>query len=114
MQALYHAEDTNMSDRKFEITDARGGTALGVRIITRATETEIAGKTDEGAVKIRVKSSPASNPEANQELVQFLAAQLSVAPDKIEIVAGVEKSDKILSIEGISSADVEAKLFPAT
>lgn len=102
-----------MSERKFEkFTDPRGGTALGVRVVTRATATELAGKTDDGAIKVRLMASPAGTPEANKELIAFLAAQLNVAPEKLEVVAGQDKSDKIVSIEGISSADVEAKLFP--
>ena len=105
-----------MSERKFEkFTDPRGGIALGVRVITRAAATEIAGKSDEEGtvkmVKVRLVASPASSPEANKELIDFLAAKLGVTPAKIEIVAGLEKSDKIVVIEGVSSADVETKLF---
>jgi uncharacterized protein YggU (UPF0235/DUF167 family) len=101
-----------MSERKFQnFSDPRGGTALGVRVITRASATEIAGKSEDGAVKVRLVASPAGNPEANKELIDFLAAKLGVAAAKIEIVAGMDKSDKIVSIEGVSSADVETKLF---
>jgi len=32
-----------MSDRKFEITDARGGVALGVRVVTRAVKLKLSG-----------------------------------------------------------------------
>jgi uncharacterized protein YggU (UPF0235/DUF167 family) len=99
-----------MSDRNYKFTDPRAGIALGVRVVTRSTTTEIAGKTEEGAVKVRLVASPAGSAEANEELITFLAKQLGVEPRKIEIVAGLEKSDKILSIEGVSSLDVEEKL----
>lgn len=101
-----------MTDRKFEITDARGGAAIGIRVITRATETEVAGKLDDGTLKIRLKASPAGDRAANDELVAFLAEKLDVDPAKIEIVAGAGNRDKILSIEGITTTNVEARLNP--
>ena len=102
-----------MSDRKFEITDARGGAALGVRVVTRSTATEIAGKSDDGTLKVRLMASPAGDPAANKELIEFMASKLGVEISKIEIVAGQDSRDKILSIEGLSSAEVEERLGPA-
>jgi uncharacterized protein YggU (UPF0235/DUF167 family) len=102
-----------MTERKFEITDARGGTALGVRVVTQAASTEIAGKTDEGTLKIRLVASPAGDPAANDELLSFLASKLGVEKKRLEIVAGANSRDKIISIEGISAGEVEAKLIPA-
>jgi len=99
-----------MSDRKFEITDARGGAALGVRVVTRAAETELAGRNEDNTLKIRLKATPAGDPSANKELVEFLADKLGVETSKIEIVAGESKRDKILSIEGMTVQQVEEKL----
>lgn len=101
-----------MTERKFEITDARGGTALGVRVVTQSASTEIAGKTDEGTLKVRLVASPAGDPAANEELVTFLASKLGVDKKKLEIVAGANSRDKIISIEGVTASEVEAKLIP--
>jgi uncharacterized protein (TIGR00251 family) len=100
----------SQQNRKYEITDARGGAAFTVRVVTRAAATEIVGTQEDGALKIRLVSSPAGDPATNQELVNFLAEQLGVAASKIEIVAGADGREKIISVEGISTADVEAKL----
>ncbi len=97
-------------NRKFEITDARGGAAFAVRVVTRAAAPEIVGTQEDGTLKVRLVSSPAGNPEANAELVNLLARQLNVPVERIEIVAGVNDRDKIISVEGITTADVEAKL----
>lgn len=97
------------TDRKFEITDARGGIAFTVRVVTRATNTELAGMQDDGILKIRLKASPASDPAANEELRQFIAEQLGVAVEKVEIVAGADGRDKLVSVEGITPEAVEAK-----
>jgi len=103
-----------MTERKFEITDARGGAALGVRVVTRAVHTEIAGKMEDGTVKIRLKASPAGDPAANKELVDFLAGQLGVDTGKIEIVAGEANRDKILSVEGMTTQELEGKLLSSS
>ena len=97
-------------ERNFEITDAKGGAAFTVRVVTRATNTEVVGINDDGSLRIRLKASPAGDPAANQELVDFLADMLTVTPDQIEIVAGMNGREKVIAIEGITTADLESKL----
>ncbi len=96
--------------RKFEITDAKGGVAFAVRVVTRSATTELGGLQEDGILKVRLKATPAGDPAANQELIEFLAQRLGVAPGKVEIVAGGDKSEKLVSVEGITTADVETKL----
>ena len=87
-----------------------GGAAFAVQVVTKTATTEIVGLQEDGAVKIRLTASPAGSDEANKELVKFLAGKLGVAKEKIEIVAGVEKRDKIISVEGMTAEQVEVKL----
>jgi uncharacterized protein (TIGR00251 family) len=96
------------SNRKFEITDARGGAALSIRVVTQAERTEIAGVQADGVLKIRLMASPAGDPAANRELVEFLAARLGISTDHLEIVAGEGGREKIVSVEGMTSEQVEA------
>lgn len=95
--------------RKFEITNASGGAAFTVRVVTRASSTEVAGMQDDGVLKIRLTAAP--NEDANQQLVQFLAETLGVSPKQIEIVAGASARDKLISIDGISPDILEEKLL---
>jgi uncharacterized protein (TIGR00251 family) len=95
---------------KWEKAEATGGVAFAIRVVTRATSTEIVGLQDDGSLRIRLIASPAGSPEANKELVDFLAAKLDVSTDKIEIVAGERDRDKIVSVEGITPEQVETKL----
>jgi uncharacterized protein (TIGR00251 family) len=97
-------------DREFRITDAKGGIAFTVRVVTKAATTELAGIQEDGTLKIRLVASPAGDPSANQELVEFLAQQLNVSSKKIEIVAGQNGREKLVSVEGLSTDDVEAWL----
>lgn len=98
------------TDRKFEITDAKGGAAFTVRVVTRALKTEIVGIQEDGSLKVRLMASPAGDEAANEELVGFLSEKLGVDAEKIEIVAGGDGRDKLVSVEGVTTADVEAKL----
>jgi uncharacterized protein YggU (UPF0235/DUF167 family) len=54
-------------------------------------------------------ASPAEG-QANTALIKFLAEHLGVAENQIEIVAGTDKSDKLISVSGLSVAEVEQKL----
>ncbi|GAB4508888.1 MAG: hypothetical protein OHK0046_02680 [Anaerolineae bacterium] len=96
--------------RDFKITDAKGGAAFTVRVVTRAVKTGIVGIQEDGALKVRLMATPAGDESANVELVNFLSEVLEVPVDKIEIVAGGEGRDKLVSVEGITTTDVEAKL----
>ena len=61
-------------------------------------------------LKIRLMASPAGDPSANKELIEFLAARLGVSSDHIEIVAGASGREKIVSVEGVTSEQVEAMI----
>ncbi|MBL8131490.1 MAG: DUF167 domain-containing protein [Anaerolineae bacterium] len=101
------------ANRKFQITDVRSGAAITVRVVTQAEKTELAGFQDEGdvrVVKVRLMASPASDPAANLELIEFLAGVIGVAPNRVEIVAGAGGREKIVTIEGVSSQQVNEAL----
>ncbi len=93
-----------------KFSDPRGGTAMGVRIVTGSKKAEIVGKNDDGTLKVHLKSNLASDTAANDELVALIAKQLGVTKDSIEIVAGHDQSDKIVTIEGITTEDAEVRL----
>ncbi|MFZ4815087.1 MAG: DUF167 domain-containing protein [Phototrophicaceae bacterium] len=99
-----------MSERKFEITDAKSGAAIPVRVTTKANEAEIVGIDDDQVLRVRLVSSPAGDPAANHELIELLAKFLGVNASKIEIVAGVEGREKLVSIQDVSVADIQSKI----
>jgi uncharacterized protein YggU (UPF0235/DUF167 family) len=95
--------------REFKITDAQKGAAFTVRVVTRADNVEIVGIQDDGSLKIRLTESPAGG-RANEQLLVFLADILEVESSQIEIVAGADKPNKIISVEGVTPGWIEERL----
>jgi uncharacterized protein (TIGR00251 family) len=100
-------------NREFKITDARRGVALNIKVVTQAEQTEFSGIQD-GVIKIRLMASPAGDPAANRELVEFLAAKLNVDRRQVAVVAGESGRDKIVSVEGMTREEVDALLTGGT
>ena len=97
--------------RKFQgkLSNPKSGAAFTVRVVTRATKTESVGVQEDGALKIRLVASPAGDPKANEELLDFLAKELDIPVGQLEIVAGATGRDKLITVEGITTSDVENK-----
>ena len=95
--------------RNFEITDASGGAAFNVRVVTRATKAEVAGIQDDGVLKVRLTNAPDEG--ANEELIALLAEVLEVDASVLEIVAGEKGRDKLISVDGIAPEVLEARLI---
>lgn len=96
--------------KNLEITNASGGAAFTVRVVTRARQTEIGGVGEDGILKVRLTAASADG-AANDELVSFLAQELGVEAARVEVVAGREKHEKIISIDGVAPEVLEEKLL---
>ncbi len=97
-------------NRKFEITDARGGSAFPVRVVSRADVSEISGLQADGMLKVRLTAASAGDDAANDELIGLLAAQLELSPTQLDIVMGRAGRDKVISVTGLSAAQLESRL----
>lgn len=69
---------------------------LKVRVQPRASRDEIVGLMA-GQLKLRLKSPPVDG-AANQQLVRFLAKQLKVPQQDIELIRGQTSRDKLVAI----------------
>jgi len=99
-----------MTPEKYHLHDGKKGSALAIRVTPRARRNEIVEILNDGTVKIRMTSSP-SDEKANQELVEFLANILEIAPSRIEIVAGNTGHDKLVSILDMDAASVQQRIL---
>lgn len=98
-------------DNLDNITDRKSGAAIAVRVVTRAQRNEIVGTQEDGSIKVRLTAAPTEG-QSNKALIAFLAQRLGVPEKAIDIVGGVDKRDKVLSIEGLTATEVEARLKP--
>jgi hypothetical protein len=96
--------------REPRFTDGKRGAALPVRVIPRASKNEIVGILSDQTVKVRLTAKPADT-ATNQALISFLAEVLGVAASKIEIVAGEQGRDKLVSILDVSSEELQEKIL---
>ena len=86
------------------------GTLVTVRVIPRASQSSIAGLR-RGAVLCRLAAAPVWG-AANTALLTLLARTLSVRRRTIRFRTGECSRDKHILIEGLSAAEVVARLFP--
>ena len=83
--------------------------SLSIRIQPRASKTEVVTM-ESGGLKIRLTAPPVDG-AANEALVKFLAATLSIPRSNVEIVAGHTSREKVVRISGISDAEVRRVLY---
>ena len=76
---------------------------LAVRIVPNASRDMFAGRTDDGAYRIKVQSPPVEG-AANRALVRFLAVSFGVGKSHIRILKGETARHKIIEIDGDEQA----------
>jgi hypothetical protein len=89
-----------------QLTESGGAITLSVRVVPRASRTEIAGEHD-GALRVRLAAPPVGG-AANEELARFIAKSLKVSAREVEIVGGRASKSKRLRVRGATRAAVEA------
>ena len=95
--------------RKFKLHNGKQGAALTIRVTPRSRKTEFGGLMEDGTLRVRVAAPPVEG-KANAALVKFLAKVLRVRKNRIEIVAGQQGLDKIISILDLSAEDAERRI----
>ncbi|GAB4540854.1 MAG: hypothetical protein Fur002_08280 [Anaerolineales bacterium] len=83
--------------RKYDFHDGQRGSALAVRVTPRASANEIVGMLNDGTIKVHLACDPADD-ATNLELVAFMAEVLGVPKSRVEIVAGENGRDKLVSV----------------
>ena len=89
-------------------TRAANSVMLDVRVIPRASASQIAGKRAD-ALLVRLNAPPVDG-AANEELIRLLADALGIPRRNIEIVSGHRSRAKRVRITGVTNADIAEKL----
>ncbi len=82
------------------------GLTFAVRIVPRASRTEIAGEYN-GALRIRIAAPPVEG-AANRELIRLLAKLFKLPQNAVEIVSGAASKSKIIHIAGADAARLDS------
>ena len=85
-----------ISDRNFHLHDGQSGTALAIRITLSASRNQVAEILGDGTIRIRLAAS--SGDKVNSELKAYLSNILGVSQSSIDIVAGKNSRDKLVSM----------------
>jgi uncharacterized protein (TIGR00251 family) len=99
-----------MRPREFHLHDGKKGAALAVRVTPRARKNEIVEILSDGTVKVHLTAPPVEG-KANEALVKFLAKILEITPARIEVVAGANGRDKLISVLEMDTATVHQKIL---
>jgi len=81
---------------------------LTVRLTPRADRDAVA-LDDDGVIRARVTAPPVDG-QANAALVKLLAKALGVPKSRVSIVRGASGRDKVVRVDGLSTADAHALL----
>jgi uncharacterized protein len=95
--------------RKFDLHDGKKGAALTVRVTPRARKTEFSRIMDDGTLRIRIAETEGEE-KTNAVLLAFLAKVLGVARKRLDIVAGENGLDKIVSVLDLSAEDASQRI----
>lgn len=98
-----------MADPTRKMSEGKRGAALAIRVTPRARKDEIVEILSDQTIKIRLTAPPVEG-KANQALIEFLAKVLDVPRSKIDIVAGVNGRDKLVSILDLESSEAQARI----
>lgn len=81
---------------------------ITVKVQPRAKATRIAGKM-ENAYRLQLAAPPVDG-KANEECIAFLAGLAGVPKSRVRIVSGMTSRMKIVEIDGVAQAEMEARL----
>jgi uncharacterized protein len=85
-----------------QYTEKDRGLTFAVRIVPRASRSEIAGEFD-GALRIRIAAPPVEG-AANRELIRLLARMFKLPQNAVAIISGAGSKSKIVRIDGADSS----------
>jgi len=82
---------------------------LEVKVTPRARRNEIVGWHQNRMLVVKIAAPPIGG-QANDELVDFLADQLGISPQDIEIIRGYTSRQKVIEIAGLTEDEIKQRL----
>lgn len=91
--------------------ETNGSTVLRVHVKPRASKSRVLGL-KEGALEVSVAAPPVEG-QANAELIRTLAHEFGLPRSRVEVLSGLHGRVKLVRLNGVPLANVQAKLGPA-
>ena len=82
---------------------------LQLRVVPNASKAEIVGWLEPGLLKVKVTAPPEGG-RANKEVIALLARTFGLGRRAVAIVAGEKSRQKVAALEGISEAEIAARI----
>jgi uncharacterized protein (TIGR00251 family) len=95
--------------RVIQYSEKDRGLTFAVRIVPRASRSEIAGEYN-GAMRIRLAAPPVEG-AANRELIRLLAKSFKLPQNAVEIISGTASKNKVVHVAGADSARLEQMIL---
>jgi uncharacterized protein YggU (UPF0235/DUF167 family) len=96
-----------MKKRTFQFHDGKSGAAVALRVTTAARRTTIDAILEDGTISV---SLAAPEERANDALLVFFSQVVKVLPAQLELVAGANGQDKLVTILGLDGTEVESRI----
>jgi uncharacterized protein YggU (UPF0235/DUF167 family) len=93
-----------MIGREFRFHDGEKGAALAIRISQEKGETGLIEVLQDGTLLINL---PNDDADINMELKQYLADILGIAKKRLDIIAGGEDKERLVSILDMKPSEVQ-------
>lgn len=99
-----------MNDRPFNLHNGKTGAAIAVRVTPRARTNAIQEILNDGTVRVHLTAA-ADDPGLNQMLIDFLAGVLDISASQLEVVAGENGHDKLVSVLNMDARQVHERIL---
>ena len=83
---------------------------LHIRLTPRGGRDAIDGWTDDGVLRVRVAAPPVDG-AANDALLRLIAKRAGVPPSRVTLVSGAQARIKLVQIDGVTDAEIRARLL---
>ena len=97
-----------MIGREFHFHDGAQGAALAIRIKAGSKYNRIDKVLRDGTIVLSINSDP---DDLNRDIIIYLAGQLGIEEKRLDIIAGKDDNEKIISIIDITPEELQAKVL---
>lgn len=97
-----------MIGRDFKFHDGENGAALAIRIKSGGKRNEFRKILKDGTVVVNLERT---GEDLGRELIRFLAGELNVAEDRLQIIAGKEGKNILVSVLRMQPSEIQRLIF---